>query len=401
MRITFFSIDDRQASRMMPLPDHAPVLTSLVAVQFLLYAAGWWLCAALIRADRAAIGHWGAFMALIGLTLFSTTSGIPAPPGVAETASSLLLLAAFVVLRRGLERFLDAPTADREHLFVLFAAGMAQLALGPVAETGLWRHAVLYLAFAWVLARAGLALWRALDAHYRRPMAILLTAVPSLLAILFAGLLAAQVSLDSAPGQDLGLAPALADIIGAALFNAAFLALVCGRLLHRIREGSHQDELTGLANRRRLDCLLPVEWQRLQRGGTEFCLLHVDIDRLRDLNDRYGRNAGDRLLAELAQRLRYTAREIDLVARTDGGEFLVMTPQTCVDGAYAAAERLRNAVNAMPFTVGGNPVTLSVSIGVAVAKHSDLDLSDVFERASSALARAKAGGRNRVCLEDA
>ena len=57
MRITFFSIDDRQASRMMPLPDHAPVLTSLVAVQFLLYAAGWWLCAALIRADHAKFGQ--------------------------------------------------------------------------------------------------------------------------------------------------------------------------------------------------------------------------------------------------------------------------------------------------------------------------------------------------------
>ena len=379
------------------------MLAWLVAVQFLLYAAGWWLCAAVAREERPAAGHWGAAMALCAGAVCAIAVRGETRAWLPDVGGGLLLLAAFVALRRGMERFLRLPPADREHLAVLLGAGGALAALGPEADADRWRNAVLYAAAAWVLARAGLMLWRELRATYAHPLAGSLAAVPLLFAILYAGLLAAQASSGAWPAGvgGIGLSPAIADIAGAALFNLGLFGLLVCRLVCRIRDESHQDELTGLANRRRIDCLLPVEWQRLQRGGAEFGLLRIDIDSFRDLNDRHGRGAGDRVLSELAQRLRYTAREIDLVARTGGGEFLVMAPQTCLDGACKAAERLRNAVNAMPFTVGGNPVTLSVSIGVAVAKHSDLDLADVFERAAAALGRAKGSGRNRVCLEDA
>ncbi len=388
---------------MIPLSYEQPMLAWLVAVQFFLYAAGWGLCAALVREERPAIGHWSAFMALCGAAVWAIALRGGTHAWLPDVGGNLLLLAAFVLLRRGTERFLRLPPADGEHLAVLLGAGAALAVLGLDAGADRWRNAVLYAAAAWVLARAGLTLWRELRTAYERPMATMLTAVPMLFAVLFAGLLAAQASAVAWPAEvaAVGLTPAIADIAGAALFNLGLFALLVCRLVGRIREESHQDELTGLANRRRIDCLLPVEWQRLQRGGAEFGLLRIDIDHLDDVNQRHGRSTGDRMLAELAQRLRYTAREIDLVARTGGGEFLVMTPQTCVDGARTAAERLRNAVNAMPFTVGGNPVTLSVSVGVAVAKHSDLDLADVFERAAAALKRAKSSGRNRVCLEDA
>ncbi len=388
---------------MIPLPYEQPMLAWLVAVQFVLYAAGWWLCAALAREERPAAGHWGAAMALCAGAVCAIALRGGTRAWLPDVGSDLLLLAAFVALRRGMERFLRLPPADREHLAVLLAAGSALAFLGPDAAADRWRNAVLYAAATWVLARAGLMLWRELRSTYERPAAALLAAVPLLFAVLFAGLLAAQASAVAWPAKvaGVGLVPAIADIAGAAVFNLGLFALLVCRLVCRIREESHRDELTGLANRRRIDCLLPVEWQRLQRGGTEFGLLRIDIDHFGDVNQRHGRGAGDRMLSELAQRLRYTAREIDLVARTGGGEFLVMTPQTCLDGARTAAERLRNAVNAMPFTAGGNPVTLSVSVGVAVAKHSDLDLADVFERAATALKRAKDSGRNRVCLEDA
>ena len=388
---------------MIPLPYEQPMLAWLVAVQFALYAAGWWLCAVLAREERSAAGHWGAAMALCAGALCAIALRGGTRAWLPDVGSDLLLLAGFVALRRGMERFLRMPPADREHLAVLLGTGAVLAVLGPEAMSDRWRNALLYAAATWVLARAGLMLWRELRSTYEHPVAALLAAVPLLLAVLFVGLLAAQASAVAWPAEAavVGLAPAIADIAGAAAFNLSLFALLVYRLVCRIREESHQDELTGLANRRRIDCLLPVEWQRLQRGGAEFGLLRVDIDHFGDLNQRHGRSTGDRMLSELAQRLRYTAREIDLVARTGGGEFLVMTPQTCLDGARTAAERLRNAVNAMPFTAGGNPVTLSVSIGVAVAKHSDLDLADVFERAAAALKRAKASGRNRVCLEDA
>lgn len=388
---------------MIPLPYEQSMLAWLVAVQFMLYAAGWGLCAALTREERPAAGHWSAAMALCAAAVCTIALRGETRAWLPDVGSDLLLLAAFVALRRGLERFLRLPPADREHLAVLLGAGVALAILGPETGADGWRNAVLYAAAAWVLARAGLMLWRELRSTYERPMAAGLAAAPLLFAVLFAGLLAAQASAVSWPVDigAVGLLPAIADIAGAALFNLGLFALLICRLVCRIREESHRDELTGLANRRRIDCLLPVEWQRLQRGGTEFGLLRIDIDHFGDINQRHGRGTGDRMLSELAQRLRYTAREIDLVARTGGGEFLVMTPQTCLDGARTAAERLRNAVNAMPFTAGGNPVTLSVSVGVAVAKHSDLDLADVFERAAAALKRAKDSGRNRVCLEDA
>ena len=384
---------------MIPLSYEQPMLAWLVAVQFFLYAAGWGLCAVLVREERPAIAHWSGFMALCGLALCCTASESGPHAWLWDVGGNLLLLAAFTLLRRGAERFLRIPPADREHAVVLAAAGAAMLALGP--DAGRWHDVVLCAGSAWVLARAALSLWHVLRSQYGRRLAAVMTAAPVLFALLFSTVLVVQaVAAGPFAGSD-GFAPALADITGAAVFNLGFLALLACRLVGRIREESHQDELTGLANRRRIDCLLPVEWQRLQRGGTEFGLLRIDIDHFGDINQRHGRSTGDRMLAELAQRLRYTAREIDLVARTGGGEFLVMTPQTCLDGARTAAERLRNAVNAMPFTVGGNPVTLSVSVGVAVAKHSDLDLADVFERAAAALKRAKSSGRNRVCLEDA
>jgi diguanylate cyclase (GGDEF)-like protein len=123
----------------------------------------------------------------------------------------------------------------------------------------------------------------------------------------------------------------------------------------------------------------------------------LDLDRFKLVNDTYGHPTGDVILYETARILRETAREIDMVGRYGGEEFVVILPGTDEEAAAQFAERVREAVSEYVFRDEANEVKMTVSGGVASFPGTDIDHPDVLiKRADEALYAAKEGGRNRI-----
>jgi diguanylate cyclase (GGDEF)-like protein len=152
------------------------------------------------------------------------------------------------------------------------------------------------------------------------------------------------------------------------------------------------DMLTGLHNRRKLDEVLGYEVERVHRYGGGLAVILLDIDHFKQTNDSYGHPAGDRVLAAVASILRSGARNIDSVGRWGGEEFMVICPQTELEGARALAEMLRLRIAATEFPEVGRK---TCSFGVAALAPAET-LPGLVARTDAALYRAKQGGRNAV-----
>jgi len=157
------------------------------------------------------------------------------------------------------------------------------------------------------------------------------------------------------------------------------------------------DELTGLYNRRYVFAHLNEILAR-QPESSEIALMLFDIDHFKQVNDSHGHPAGDDVLRELAGRALRHVRSVDLVGRLGGEEFVVVMPETSLAGALVVAERFRAAVAAEPFVIEGGRarVSVTVSIGVAVAVNDKETQESLLKRADDALYAAKHAGRNRV-----
>ena len=157
------------------------------------------------------------------------------------------------------------------------------------------------------------------------------------------------------------------------------------------------DSLTGLYNRRYLETHLTSLIEHFINRGKSLAVLAVDVDFFKPINDTYGHDAGDKVLQELAVRIRENTRTIDLCCRTGGEEFVLVLPSTNVAAAHVIAERLRKSIASKLFTVGQTPaIPVTVSIGVAALNNVEDTLDKLLKRADSALYAAKREGRNRV-----
>jgi diguanylate cyclase (GGDEF)-like protein/PAS domain S-box-containing protein len=165
------------------------------------------------------------------------------------------------------------------------------------------------------------------------------------------------------------------------------------RLEQQLIHLSTTDGLTGLFNRRYLDETLAAELQRANRYQTPLAVFLFDVDHFKKFNDQHGHDQGDRVLQALAKEMRNSVRQVDHPCRYGGEEFVLILPNTPLEGATHVAERLRRNVEAM--VVDGLKVT--ISIGVAVVPPLMFEASDAFlEAADRALYEAKANGRNQV-----
>lgn len=160
---------------------------------------------------------------------------------------------------------------------------------------------------------------------------------------------------------------------------------------------AHTDFLTGLANRRQFIALAGTEIARTRRSGRPLSLLVCDMDKFKSINDEYGHLAGDQTICQVARHLREAVREIDVVGRFGGDEFVVLLPEIPLEEARRVAERLRAGVAAMPVTLAdGRQLTITLSIGLTTLQPGDVALEDLFHRADTGLYAAKNGGRNCV-----
>jgi diguanylate cyclase (GGDEF)-like protein len=159
---------------------------------------------------------------------------------------------------------------------------------------------------------------------------------------------------------------------------------------------AHHDSLTGLPNRLYLQSRLPRALARATRTETQLALLYIHIDNFKNINDSRGHGSGDSLLRLIAQRLRNTVTERDLVVRMGGDEFVIVaTGVSDRNGIEAIGQRLMAALGS-PFEVDGATFTLTVSVGASVYPEDGLDLEVLLKHADIALYQAKDRGRNNL-----
>jgi len=181
-----------------------------------------------------------------------------------------------------------------------------------------------------------------------------------------------------------------------AFASQASVAIENAELYKQVHRLSLTDGLTGLSNRRHFFDVAKVEFERTRRHGRPLSVAMFDIDRFKDLNDRWGHLAGDAVLREVARRVRDSVRAIDVTARYGGEEFVVLMPETDLAEALLVAERACRRVGESPVVEGGVTVATTVSVGVAEINEECASIEEVLKCADQALYAAKAAGRNRV-----
>ncbi len=165
-------------------------------------------------------------------------------------------------------------------------------------------------------------------------------------------------------------------------------------LYHKALESALIDPLTGARNRAGMEAALKREIELSHRHGTPMCIMLLDIDHFKSVNDNFGHAGGDFVLQAVAQCVEETIRGSDMLFRFGGEEFLIMLSCTALEGALLLAERIRQKIEALSFAPHRN-LQITASLGVSALRQNE-GLDPLFERTDKALYTAKKSGRNRV-----
>lgn len=169
------------------------------------------------------------------------------------------------------------------------------------------------------------------------------------------------------------------------------------RLIRELQHLSRVDSLTGLRNRRALMDALDQEVQRSRRYGTDLSLLLCDIDYFKEINDTFGHAAGDSALALVAGVFKKLARRTDVAGRYGGDEFMLLMPETPIEGAREFADRILKAVRKLAFSPNpSEKVGMTISVGISVFDPDKDNADTLISRADNAMYSSKRRGRDRV-----
>jgi diguanylate cyclase (GGDEF)-like protein len=185
-----------------------------------------------------------------------------------------------------------------------------------------------------------------------------------------------------------------ADTVALSTYAAhAAIALANAQLLEQHERRASEDPLTGLANPRSFQQVCEVEFARANRDAAPVALIMLDLDHFKSINDAYGHRYGDEVLCLIADVLRSNVRPHDTVARLGGEEFATLLPGASAEEAFEVAERMRNAIAAIPARL-----RLSTSVGVTVRNGARVSYEALLEEADRAMYAAKRNGRDRTSL---
>ncbi|MGW8394348.1 sensor domain-containing diguanylate cyclase [Pseudoduganella sp. HUAS MS19] len=206
--------------------------------------------------------------------------------------------------------------------------------------------------------------------------------------------------MDSKPGR---LSPSQRDMLrklarqAMALFELRAKEKALQASMDELETLATTDELTGLHNRRSLMNRLRFEVARTRRFRTPLSAVTLDVDRFKHINDEFGHQLGDAVLAAIGRLVRENIRVIDVAGRYGGEELCILLPNTPLAGARKFAETLRWRIEAQVHSAGARTVAVTASLGVGSFNHMDIDDAEMLlKQADAALYRAKANGRNRV-----
>lgn len=186
----------------------------------------------------------------------------------------------------------------------------------------------------------------------------------------------------------------------AALLLLAYVGTIAGRAQRQAREAalrlSRYDALTGLYNRGAFFAAVDREIKRVERTGRGFCVLMLDLDDLKPVNDTFGHPAGDQLLRAITEVVLRTVRATDLAGRYGGDEFVVLLPETDAEGAFVVAEKLRRDVSSLAVRVQDRSVRTSVSLGLVTYPDDGRTIEELLSAADAAMYEAKRRGKNQI-----
>ncbi|MGH9411092.1 MAG: sensor domain-containing diguanylate cyclase [Vicinamibacterales bacterium] len=204
------------------------------------------------------------------------------------------------------------------------------------------------------------------------------------------GLLGAAAHSGGVSSREHRLFDSVASLIAQALSTA--------HAFETMREASLVDPLTGCAMRAEGLRRFEAELRRADRAHTSVAVLMLDLDYFKSINDRYGHRAGDDVLASVGETLLKTLRASDVRCRWGGEEFLLILPDSNVERARRASDKLRQRIADTPVRAGDHIVRVTASIGVTLTRHGEADVQQLIARADAALYHAKRMGRNRIRL---
>lgn len=185
----------------------------------------------------------------------------------------------------------------------------------------------------------------------------------------------------------------------AQLMAQAAIAIERSHLYRRMAELNITDDLTKLFNFRHLDQTLDIEIRRCLRYGSVLSLIFLDLDYFKSVNDRYGHLMGSRVLIEVAELLIRNLRDVDIISRYGGDEFVVVLPETGLRTTQAITKRLHRSFQRHEFLVAeGIAIHLTASFGIAGFPDHAKNKKDLIRLADQAMYEAKYGGRDRVCV---
>ncbi|GAA5786524.1 diguanylate cyclase [Chitiniphilus shinanonensis] len=198
----------------------------------------------------------------------------------------------------------------------------------------------------------------------------------------------------NAQGEVEAVVVTLLDATDSAIYQTMMQAA-----MRKLEESSNRDGLTGVFNRRYIDTRIFDEIQRIGRyQAAPFSVVLLDLDHFKRINDTYGHLAGDEVLREVARRVLPGLREPDVFGRYGGEEFILILPQTDLEGARSAAERIRFAIGAEAIVCGEQHIQVTASLGVASFLPPFSSAAEVTQAADEALYQSKHNGRNRVSV---
>jgi diguanylate cyclase (GGDEF)-like protein len=176
------------------------------------------------------------------------------------------------------------------------------------------------------------------------------------------------------------------------------LGLKRARLYKMIQELAITDSVTGLYTRRYAMDRLSEEFLRSQEHHLSLSILMIDADNFKECNDKFGHLVGDMVLNEIGRRIKENVREVDMVSRFGGEEFLVFAPNTSKESATLFAERIRRSIEGSFIRAYDEKVHLTVSVGVASYPEDTAHCQDLIGKSDQALYQAKKSGKNKVCV---
>ncbi len=375
------------------------VSTLFVVVTAVTLLMAFWIC---MMAWGQGVGNalWALALALVAYAasnvLFALRERMPAPfsVGGGNVAYSVSLALMLMAVRR----FQGAPIRRMQ---TVFPVALVPFLLSPLIPEPRLRSVGMALLCAVQIVLVLRALVDRRQAMQGRGRFILFAAFSGLGLVLLLRAFAVYfglIDVSTQAGGERWLAlvflVAMCAILSVAL---GFVYMTMERAERLNYEMAMKDMLTGLSNRRAISEDLGQAVARAQRQGLLLSVLLIDIDHFKRINDGYGHQAGDAVLRFVAQTLRDRMRAQDQIGRFGGEEFLLVLPDTGLDGALTLAEALRDAVAKTPAQWGVHPIAATISVGVRGGLVTGADTTEsLVASADAAMYRAKQGGRNRV-----